>query len=207
MMHWPQLMQLETFSPSSKAVPILAREPRPMKSMAATPWTSSQTRTHLPHRMHLAGSRTIDGLDMSRKWRLFSPAIPPLPHAQLARPASCSWQLPLRTQYRQSSGWLASSSSTIVLPGLHRPGRMRLDLHAVGDREGAAGHQSALAFDLDHAHPAGAAGQQAVHVAQRGDLDAGSPQRLQQHLARLGLDRPAVDFNRDHVRSSLACQG
>ena len=65
--HWPQLMQLDTFSPSSKAVPIFAREPRPMKSMAPTPWISSQTRTHLPQRMHLAGSRTIDGLETSRR--------------------------------------------------------------------------------------------------------------------------------------------
>ena len=72
--HWPQLMQLETFRPSSKAVPILAREPRPIKSIAPTPCTSSQTRTHLPHSTHLDGSRTIDGLDISRKWRLFSPA-------------------------------------------------------------------------------------------------------------------------------------
>ncbi len=36
-----------------------------MKSIAATPWISSHTRTHLPHRMHFSGSRMIEGLETS----------------------------------------------------------------------------------------------------------------------------------------------
>ena len=63
--HWPQLMQLRTLRPSSNAGPTCARLPRPMKSIAPTVWISSQTRTHLPQRMHLAGSRTIEGLATS----------------------------------------------------------------------------------------------------------------------------------------------
>jgi len=44
-----------------------------MKSIAETPWTSSQTRTHRPQRMHLAGSRTIDALEVSILKVFFSP--------------------------------------------------------------------------------------------------------------------------------------
>ncbi len=82
--------------------------------MAQTPWISSQTRTHLPHRMHFSGSRTMDGLEMSFSLRLRSPRKTrwrtPCSLARLARS-----QLPLRAQYRQSSGWLERSSSTIAL--------------------------------------------------------------------------------------------
>ena len=78
MMHWPQLTQLATFSPSSKAVPTCVRLPRPTKSIAETPWISSQTRTHRPHRMHLAGSRTIDGLEVSSCARACLPVVAPL---------------------------------------------------------------------------------------------------------------------------------
>ena len=112
--HWPQFTQLDTFRPSSKAVPIFAREPRPMKSMAETCWTSSQIRTHLLQRMHLAGSRTIEGLEASSVCRVRSPAKRRL-RTPNSSARSCNSQLPLRTQYRQSSGWLASSSSMIVL--------------------------------------------------------------------------------------------
>ncbi|MDR3673454.1 MAG: hypothetical protein P4L36_21595 [Holophaga sp.] len=85
-----------------------------MKSMAATPWISSHTRTHLPHRMHFSGSRMMAGLEMSFSMRLRSPR-------KTRWRTPCSWarwansQLPLRAQYRQSSGWLLSSSSTIAL--------------------------------------------------------------------------------------------
>ena len=71
--HWPQLMQLDTLRPLSKAVPTNEREPRPMKSMAETPWISSQMRTHLPQRTHLSGSRTMDGLETSWSRSVFSP--------------------------------------------------------------------------------------------------------------------------------------
>ncbi len=73
LMHWPQLMQLDTLSPSSKAVPMCALLPLPMKSMQATPCISSQTRTHLPQRMHLSGSRTMAGLD----WSIFQSFLEP----------------------------------------------------------------------------------------------------------------------------------
>ena len=83
--------------PSLKAVPTKALEPRLMKSMADTPWTSSHTRTHLPHRMHFSGSRTIAGLELSLSMRLRAPRNTrwrtPCSLARLARS-----QLPLRAQ-------------------------------------------------------------------------------------------------------------
>ena len=117
MMHWPQLMQLDRFIPSPKAVSMRALLPRPVKSMADTAWTSSQTRTHFPQRTHLSGSRTIDGLEMSRfRFRL----VPGIRRVRTPSSSdrSCNSQAPWRAQYRQSSGWLLSSSSTMVLRAL-----------------------------------------------------------------------------------------
>ena len=71
--HCPQLMQLLTLRPSSNAVPMRVLLPRPMKSIAPTACTSSHTRTHLPHRMHFAGSRTIDGLATSMRAGILPP--------------------------------------------------------------------------------------------------------------------------------------
>ena len=73
LMHWPQLMQEETLRLESKAQPMKESEPRLTKSMQATVCVSSQTRTHLPQRMHLSGSREMDGLEMSRGF-FFLPA-------------------------------------------------------------------------------------------------------------------------------------
>jgi len=84
-------------------------------------------------------------------------------------------------------------------PRLHRPGRMGLHLHAAGHGKGTTGHQAALALDFHNAHAAGAAGGEALHVAQRRHTDACPAQRRQQHLARLGLDRSPVDFNGNHA--------
>ncbi len=66
--HWPQVTQLDTFSPWSRAGPTVVALPRPMKSRQPTPWTSSHTRTHLPQSTHLAGSRTMAGL-LASFWR------------------------------------------------------------------------------------------------------------------------------------------
>ena len=87
------------------------------------------------------------------------------------------------------------------LAGLDGAGRVGLDLHAVGRGKGAARHQAPLAFDLDHAHAAGAGGREAVDVAERGHLDARPPQRGQQHLALFGPNLSSVDFDVDHVGS------
>jgi len=113
MTHWPQLTQLDTLSPSLKAVPTTVLLPRLMKLMAETPWISSQTRTHLPQRMHLAGSRMIDGLDRSTLW---STGVPPKRRCWTPSSAARarSRHESFRWQYRQSSGWLASRSSTMV---------------------------------------------------------------------------------------------
>ncbi len=97
LMHWPQLMQLETFNPSSNAVPILALLPLPMKSIAETPWISSHTLTHLPQRMHFEGSRTMAGLERS----MFCGVPAPLYRLCLTPRSwarSCRSHPPLRTQ-------------------------------------------------------------------------------------------------------------
>jgi len=97
----------------SKAVPMKAREPRLTKSMAEMPWTSSQTRTQRPQRMHLSGSRRIEGLETSSSLVVFFPR-----YRRWRIPISMDrvWRshLPLRAQYRQSSGWLLKSNSTLV---------------------------------------------------------------------------------------------
>ena len=51
---------------------------------------------------------------------------------------------------------------------------------------GAGGHGFAVALDLDEAEPAGTEGQQALVVAEGGDVDAPFPRRLEDRLARLG---------------------
>jgi hypothetical protein len=84
------------------------------------------------------------------------------------------------------------------LPRLDRPRRMRLHLHAVGDGKRATGDQTALALHLDHAHPARAAGRQAVQMAERGHADARTPQSGQKHFILFGLNRMAVDFESYH---------
>ena len=82
-MHWPQLMQLDTFRPLSKAVPTIDFDPRRTKSMAETPWTSSQTRTHLPHRMHFSGSRSMRRAEMSFSRLFLAPRNRRVAHAVL----------------------------------------------------------------------------------------------------------------------------
>ena len=197
-MHWPQLMQLETFKPSSKAVPTLDRRPRPMKSIAATPWISSQTRTQLPQRMHLAGSRTMRRAgDVQPMIGSSSPRKRRSPDAQF---------LGQRLQLAVAVAHAVEAVVRMVgqqqlddgLARLDRPGRMRLDLHALGHRAGAAGNEAALALDLHDAHAAGAGGGQPFDVAERGNVDPRPPQRRQEHLALLGLDGPVVDFDRNH---------
>src|SRR5690606_36592054 len=81
--------------------------------MAATPWTSRQTLTHRPHRMHLDGSRTSDGLDASTAGTAFSRrnrAGPALSRAASRR----SSQVSERAQARQSCGCAARISSTTI---------------------------------------------------------------------------------------------
>ena len=43
----------------------MVSKPRRVKSMAATPWISSQMRTQRPQRMHLSGSRMMEGEEKS----------------------------------------------------------------------------------------------------------------------------------------------
>ena len=63
--HWPQLTQVVSERSFSKGGSTMVSNPRRVKSMAATPWISSQMRTHLPQRMHLSGSRMMEGEEKS----------------------------------------------------------------------------------------------------------------------------------------------
>jgi len=64
------------------AVPTMDLEPRWTKSMAETPWTSSQTRTHLPQRMHFSGRAGCSGRDVLLALVLLAPE-PARAHAVL----------------------------------------------------------------------------------------------------------------------------
>ncbi len=92
--HWPQNSQ--SSGPSSQ-VATRASRPRPTTPIAATPWTSSHRRTHLAHRMHFSGSRTISGDASSRGRRTSSngswPSSPPY-----SKTRSCRRQSPVRSQ-------------------------------------------------------------------------------------------------------------
>jgi hypothetical protein len=76
--------------------------------------------------------------------------------------------------------------------------RVRPDLQAGSRGKGAAWNEVALALDLDHAHPAGAARRQALDVTECRDVDAGAAGSREQRLAVLCVDRPAVDLELHH---------
>ena len=80
--------------------------------MAPTPWTLWHTETQRPQRMHLLDSLTIDGEEMSMGCVFLMPEyfLSRIPRSEASAASS---QFPLRGQKRQSSGWLARSSSTI----------------------------------------------------------------------------------------------
>ena len=63
--HCPQLTQVVSLRSISKGGRTMVLNPRRVKSMAATPWISSQMRTQRPQRMHLSGSRMIEGDEKS----------------------------------------------------------------------------------------------------------------------------------------------
>ena len=73
------------------------------------------------------------------------------------------------------------------------------DFHAVLDREGAGGGKAAPALDGDDAHAAGGKGLHAGVVAEVGDVDAGLDGGFQHHLAGLGGDVYSVNGDGDVV--------
>ena len=129
--------------------------------------------------MHLAGSRTIEGLEVSSGVPRALAGEAPLPDAQLLGQL-LQLAIAVADAVEAVVGMIGQQQFDDRLAGLHGAGRMRADLHAVGDGKGATGHQAALAFDLDDAHAAGAAGGQPVEVAERRHLDGRAPQRRQE---------------------------
>ena len=71
--------------------------------------------------------------------------------------------------------------------------------HAVGDRRRARGREAAHALDLDEAHAAHADRLHALVPAEARDVDAVLLRGLDQQLARLRLERLAVDGDGDRV--------
>ena len=63
--HWPQPMQSVSASFWSNAGITRRSALRCVKSMMFMPWISSHVRTQSPQRMHLFGSRTTEGLEVS----------------------------------------------------------------------------------------------------------------------------------------------
>ena len=97
-MHCPQLTQLDTLSPSSNAVPTLAREPRPMKSMAP------DALDLFAHSNTLAAEDALGRIADDRRARSVQ-AVPgpfaretPLAETPNSSANCWSWQLPLRVQ-------------------------------------------------------------------------------------------------------------
>ena len=65
LMHWPHMMQAESSMCARLAGPTTVSKPRRCWLRLCTPWTSSQTRTQRPQRMHFSGVRTTEALDSS----------------------------------------------------------------------------------------------------------------------------------------------
>ncbi len=85
--------------------------------------------------------------------------------------------------------------------------RMCLDLQPVTHRKGTAGDQVRHLLDLDHAHPAGAAGRQAFHVAERGDRQAVPPHAGEQCIVGLGFEHSVVHFYRESCVDTVLFRG
>ena len=119
-------------------------------------------------------------------------------HGPNASVWSCSGHSPPRSHTGQSSGWLIEQElEHAVLDLLHRR-RLRVHDHAVGDGRRAAGERGAAdALDLDEAHAAHADRLHALVPAEARDVDAVLLRGLDQQLARLRLERRAVDGDRD----------
>ena len=108
--HWPQLTHLVSESLRSKAGITWASLPRKAKFRMPMPCISSQVRTQSPQRIHLPGSRTTAGeeVSFSRAGRVSAKRTFRTPKR---RASSCRWQLPLFSQVVQSRQWEASISS------------------------------------------------------------------------------------------------
>ena len=65
--HWPQPTQPVSISILPKPGPTMALLPRLEKSIAPMFCTSEHMRTHRPQRMHLEGSRVMQGEETSRR--------------------------------------------------------------------------------------------------------------------------------------------
>ena len=85
------------------------------------------------------------------------------------------------------------------LAGVHHAGGVRLDVHAVGYREGAARSESALPFDLDYAHTARAAREKVFHVAESGDMNPRPFERGEDGFTLFGFYRSIIYINGYHL--------
>ena len=112
--HWPQLTQSVSASFFPKAGVTIASEPRWAKSMAPTCCTSLQTLTQSPQRMHLLGSRMMEGEESSIGCCFLVLGKRMSLSSSLAA-SSCSRQVWFFSQTVQSLQWDARISSRIIL--------------------------------------------------------------------------------------------
>ncbi len=90
------------------------------------------------------------------------------------------------------------------LAGTDHLGGLGLDLHAVGDREGASRLQGALAGYFHQTHPAATAGGKGRVMTERGDVNAGGLRSLEHGLAGPGGYLLSVDRQRDRAHISAS---
>ena len=108
--HCPQLIQSTSPRPLSKIGPTVVLNPLFLNPIALTPWTLLQTLIHLPQRIHLEGSLTIDGELVSTGFTVFSP-INSIFLIPISSDSLCNSQFPLLSQEVHSLLWFDKRSS------------------------------------------------------------------------------------------------
>ncbi len=206
-MHWPQLMQLETFRPSSKA----GADVR--VGAAADEVDGRHALDLLAHPHALAAEDALGRVadDRGAGRRRAVPACARRSSAARRRPAprpapaagSCRCA---RSRGSRRGGWPAAARRSSCRAS-HRARRVRLDLHAARDREGAAtGPGRAGPRPRPRTCGRRRVGRQALDVAERRHVDARRAAAAASSVSpSWRLDRPAVDFDVSSRQSSLVC--
>ena len=117
---------------------------------------------------------------------------------------SCSSHSPPASHTGQSSGWLPSSNSTMLLRAWWIFVAVGGDDHAFADHRGAGGLQLGHLLDLHQAHAASALQREIRVIAERGHFDAHALAGLNQQRPRGSRDLLAVhrDVYVSHNRSA-----
>ncbi len=203
MMHWPQLMQL-------RDVEALVEGRADTRLAAAADEVDGRDALDLLAHAHALAAEDALGRVAHDATGWTCPACSRSSRRRSgagARPAPaaspCSSQLAVAHAVEAVVGMVGQQQLDDRLARAHGARRVRLDLHPLGDREGAARHQVALALDLHHAHAAGAGGQQALHVAEgrhAGSRAAAARQQDRRRRSALRSSRPLTSIVTVHHR-------